>query len=139
VRGKHANAAKNRREREELEQRAATAEQKVERLEKELADTREELARRVASFQQEIKGLVRDRDRAVSPQATKDHKLTHDLRRQVRELEADGLKYRQICKGIPVLYGRLRNEGLTEEQIFRAASGIFPTYKGLRRDPRLLP
>ncbi|AQS70864.1 hypothetical protein [Streptomyces pactum] len=125
MRGKHANAARNRREREELEQRAATAEQKVERLERELTDTREELARRVASLQQEIRGLARDRERAVSPQATKDHKMTHDLRRTVESMRATVRKHNELCaKLTTTLVARLKNEGLSEQQIRRAFAGI---------------
>lgn len=125
MRGKHANAARNRREREELEQRAATAEHKVERLNKELADLREELTRRVAALQQENRDLARDRDRVVSPVALQEHKKVHELRKTVESMRATVRKHNELrSKLTTTLVVRLKSEGLSEQQIRRAFAGI---------------
>lgn len=67
MRGKHANAAKNRRERAELEQRAETAERRAERLEKELTELRDVSRRQMSGLRTEATQARKDRDAAVAP------------------------------------------------------------------------
>jgi len=67
VRGKHGNAAKNRRDRAELEQRAETAEHRAERAEKELSTLRESSERSVSALRSELSQARKDRDTAVAP------------------------------------------------------------------------
>ncbi|MFF5404572.1 hypothetical protein ACFY8K_16975 [Streptomyces misionensis] len=73
MRGKHGNAAKNRRDRAELEQRAETAEHRAERAEKELAKVKESLARQLVALQNENRQLAEDRDNATSPALQAEH------------------------------------------------------------------
>ena len=70
MRGKHANAAANRRAREELEQRATAAEHKAARLEKELAELREASQRQISGLRTELSGARADRDNAAAPALT---------------------------------------------------------------------
>ena len=67
MRGKHGAASANRREREELEQRAAKAEQRVERLESEAAELRERHARTISGLQAQLRAVTDERDNGVSP------------------------------------------------------------------------
>ncbi|GHJ21661.1 hypothetical protein [Streptomyces albus] len=67
MRGKHANAARNRRERVDLEQRAETAERLANKLNAELRELRTSSERRIDSLRAEVRQLVKDRANAVSP------------------------------------------------------------------------
>ena len=67
MRGKHGNAAKNRHERAELEQRAETAERRAERAETELADLRDSSQRSIEGLRGELSRARKDRDDAAGP------------------------------------------------------------------------
>jgi hypothetical protein len=96
VRGKHGNAAKNRRERAELEQHAESAERRAERAERELAELRASSQRLVTSLRAEVSAVRDERDRGVSPvleaERERAEKLLNDLGSARSELaEADSL------------------------------------------------
>lgn len=71
MRGKHGAAAQNRRDRAELEQRANKAEQRVERLERDLAQLRETSQRRIENLRGELAQILKERDTVVSPELKK--------------------------------------------------------------------
>lgn len=70
MRGKHAKASANRRERTELEQRATRAEQRADRLDKDLATIREDSKRQVDNLRVELRQALKDRDQAAAPALT---------------------------------------------------------------------
>jgi chromosome segregation ATPase len=139
VRGKHANAAKNRREREELEQRAATAERRAERLDEELAATKERYERRIAALQAEATQVAQERDAAVSPELEAERKAADHLRAELRDRARavswiDRL-WKQTVASLPAT---LASEGLQPEQITRVMKTLVVDGKraafGLRAD-----
>lgn len=67
MRGKHGNAAQNRRDRAELEQRAEKAEQRAERLERELSHLRTSSQSQIEGLRNELSRARKDRDDAASP------------------------------------------------------------------------
>jgi chromosome segregation ATPase len=82
MRGKHAKAAANRRDRAELEQRADKAEQRADRLEKDLAELRESSQRQISGLRSELSHALKARDQAASPAVA-------EAERKIRELKAE--------------------------------------------------
>ncbi|MER5843187.1 hypothetical protein ABT099_23405 [Streptomyces prasinus] len=93
MRGKQGNAAKNRRDRTELEQRAVKAEQRAERLEKELVDLRESSQRRIGSLRVELGQALKERDLGAAPALSKAEERIRALTEE-RDQIADQLKLR---------------------------------------------
>lgn len=67
MRGKHANAAANRRERADLERRAETAERRATRAEKELAELRGSSQHSISTLRAELAQTRKDRDSTAAP------------------------------------------------------------------------
>lgn len=67
MRGKHGNAARGRRDRAELEQRALKAEHRSGRLEKELNELRQSGQREIEALRSKLSQAIKDRDHAAAP------------------------------------------------------------------------
>lgn len=118
MRGKHANAAKNRREREDLQQRSEAAEHRAERLAKEMAELRESSQRAISSLRGELAQARKDRDAAVAPRLEEAIKAAERLRK-----ERDSARFaardlpRRLDSAMRTCVPRLQEAGLTADQI----------------------
>lgn len=93
MRGKHGNAAKNRHERAELEQRARTAERQVVRAETELADLRDSSQRSIEGLRGELSRARKDRDDAAGPALAQ---AEAQIRQLMAERDSAQQQYKQL-------------------------------------------
>ncbi|MFJ4785126.1 hypothetical protein [Streptomyces sp. NPDC088794] len=124
MRGKHGTAAQNRRERAELEQRATKAEQRVERLEKELATLRESSQRQISGLRGELGQVAKERDEATSPELAKAQEQIAKLARERNDANEYvdkmkirwGLAFQQLKESLVAV-------GLTETEVMEIFAG----------------
>lgn len=120
MRGKHASAAAGRRDRADLEQRAALAEHLGNRLQQELAAQRSESTRRITALQEQVRLAIAERDEVTSP-AMRELRERHDRVRAERDhlrplAQTYSRKYGALINNIAAW---LREEGMADAQVLR--------------------